>query len=330
MRVAVIGAGRMGQRHAATLTASRYVERVVVADLDQARAERVAGEIGAIAAASPAAAIEEADAVVIASSTESHATLVEAAVERGRPVFVEKPLAFEWADHLRLVRIIEATGVPVQVGFQRRFDPAYREARRRVAAGEVGRLYLVRLVAHDEAPPPDDYIPRSGGIFRDSTIHDFDALRYVTGREVVEVYAAGSVLGFEIFAAHGDVDTVAAILRLDDGTLAVLGQGRHDPRGYDIRMEIVGSADSVSIGSGPRLPVRSLEPGAPEPGPGWSGFLERFEVAYRAEIEAWLDVTRGDAASHCSARDALEAMRVAVAAGRSLVEGRPVRIAEIV
>jgi myo-inositol 2-dehydrogenase/D-chiro-inositol 1-dehydrogenase len=271
-----------------------------------------------------------ADAVIVAASTDAHATLVRQAVDRGLPTFCEKPLAFDLPETVELVEHIEAAGVPVQVGFQRRFDPAYLEARRLVESGELGTVYLVRLIAHDHQPPPDAYIPVSGGLFRDSSIHDFDALRWVTGQEVEEVYAAGSVRAFEVFARHDDVDTGAAILRLADGTLGVLSQTRHDPRGYDVRMEVVGSRDSVAVGLAPRTPLRSLEAdGLAMPGPAWTTFLTRFEAAYRAELLAFLRVARGEAPSPCTARDALQAMRISVAAGRSRAEHRPVRLDEV-
>ena len=152
---------------------------------------------------------------------------------------------------------------------------------------------MVRLIAHDHEPPPEDYIPRSGGLFRDSSIHDFDAIRWMTGVEVAEVYAVGSVRGFPMFAKYDDVDTAAVILTLTDGTLGVLGQTRHDPIGYDIRMEVIGSKDSVAMGLGPQAPIRSTEPGAAEPKDPWSTFLTRFESAYRAELLAFLRVVRG-------------------------------------
>ena len=198
-----------------------------------------------------------------------------------------------------------------------------------VEAGELGPVYLVRLIAHDHEPPPDAYIPLSGGLFRDSSIHDFDALRWLTGVEVEEVYADGSVRGFPVFAEHGDVDTGAVILRLLDGTLGVLSQTRHDPRGYDIRTEIVGSLDSVAMGLEDRTPIRSLEPGAVQPGPAFLDFGMRFEPAYRAEIGGFLEAVRGDRPSPCTARDALEAMRISVAAGRSRAEHRPIPMSEI-
>jgi myo-inositol 2-dehydrogenase/D-chiro-inositol 1-dehydrogenase len=306
------------------------VSEIIVADVVPGRARELAAEFNGRAVESVEEALDDADAVVIATPTDVHATLVRAAVERGLPTFCEKPLAFDLGETADLVGRVERAGVPLQVGFQRRFDPAYREARRLVEAGELGIVYLVRLIAHDHEPPPDAYIPTSGGLFRDSSIHDFDALRWVTGQEVVEVYATGSVRAFDAFARHGDVDTGAAILRLGDGTLGVLGQTRHDPRGYDVRMEIVGSRDSVTVGLGPRTPIRSLEPdAATAPGAAWTSFLDRFEVAYTEEVRAFVQVARGAIRSPCTAHDALEAMRISVAATQSLANGRPVCIADV-
>jgi myo-inositol 2-dehydrogenase/D-chiro-inositol 1-dehydrogenase len=330
MRVALIGAGRIGRLHGTNLMSHPEVRQVAISDVDPARARLVAAEIGGRAVRSPEEALDTADAVVIAASTDAHATLVRSAVERGIPTFCEKPLAFDLAETVALVDEIEHANVPVQVGFQRRFDPAYREARRLVESGELGIVYLVRLIAHDHEPPPEAYIATSGGLFRDSSIHDFDAIRWVTGQEVDEIYATGSVRAFDAFARHGDIDTGAAILRLADGTLGVLGQTRHDARGYDIRMEVVGSRDSVTVGLGPRTPIRSLEPDATAPSdPAWVSFLDRFAAAYREEIHVFLRVARGEIPSPCTASDALEAMRTSLAAARSLAEHRPVRVAEV-
>lgn len=330
MRIALLGAGRIGRLHARVLAAQTEVSEIVVADVDPGRARELAAEFNGRAVESVEAALGSADAVVIATPTDAHATLVLAAVERGLPTFCEKPLAFDLGETADLVGRVERSGVPFQVGFQRRFDPAYREAHRLVEAGELGIVYLVRLIASDHEPPPDAYIPTSGGLFRDSSIHDFDALRWVTGQEVVEVYATGSVRAFDVFARHGDVDTGAAILRLADGTLGVLGQTRHDPRGYDVRMEIVGSRDSVTVGLGPRTPIRSLEPNAPTaPETAWTSFLDRFEVAYTEELRAFVQVARRAIPSPCTAHDALEAMRISVAATQSLADGRPVRLADV-
>jgi myo-inositol 2-dehydrogenase/D-chiro-inositol 1-dehydrogenase len=326
MRICLIGAGRIGRLHGSLVAAQAGVDEIVVTDVDGARAAETAAAIGGRVAATAELAMDGADAVIVAASTDSHARLVAAAVERGLPTFCEKPLAFDLPETVELVEQIESRGAVVQVGFQRRFDPAYREARRLVESGELGTVYLVRLIAHDHEPPPDAYIPHSGGLFRDSSIHDFDALRWVTGQEVDEVYAAGSVRGFPVFERYKDIDTGAAILHLADGTLGVLSQTRHDPLGYDIRMELVGSRDAVTVGLGQRTPLRSLESDAPAlAGPAWRTFLTRFETAYQEELRTFLRVARGEIASPCTAREALQAMRIAVAAGRSRSEHRPVR-----
>ena len=329
MKIALFGAGRIGEIHGQLLAADERVAELIVVDADPDRAQHIAASLSGRVAADVESALAEADAVVIAASTDAHAGLVRAAVDRGVPVFCEKPLAFDLVETIQLVEHIERKGAVVQVGFQRRFDDAFVRAHDSVGDGSLGTLYLVKLTAHDHEPPPDAYIPVSGGLFRDSSIHDFDALRWVTGQEVEDVYAVGAVRGFPVFAKYKDVDTAAAILRLKDGTLAVLGQTRHDPRGYDIRMEIVGSRDSVVMGLGPRTPLRSLESDASATSPAWTTFLTRFELAYRAEMLAFLKVASGEAPSPCTARDALEAMRISIAAGKSLSEGRLVSLSEI-
>ena len=330
MRITLIGAGRIGSLHARLLAAAPGINQLIVADVDSARAREVAAAVGAEAIDSIPDAIGAADAVVIAAATTAHAELIVASVDAGRPTFCEKPLAEDLGHTLSVAAHIEASRVPFQLGFQRRFDAAYREARRLVATGELGTLYAMRMAGHDPEPPHESYIPQSGGLFRDFSIHDFDVLRYLTGREVVEVYADGGVLGFPVFAKYDDVDTAVATLRLDDGMLAVLTVARHDPLGYDIRTELFGSRDSVSVGLGPRTPMRSVEPGVPPPaGPAWPNFLDRFEAAYVAEFAAFLRVAAGLEPSPCTARDGVEALRVAEAATRSLHEHRPVAIAEI-
>ncbi len=330
MRVALIGAGRIGRIHGRFAGAQPEVDELTVYDVDGARAREQAQVMGGVVAETVDAALGASDAVIVAASTHVHASLVRAAIDRGLPVFCEKPLASSLAETIDLVRHIEAIGALVQVGFQRRFDPGYLAARRSVSSGDLGSVYLVRLIAHDQQPPPDEYIPVSGGIFRDSSIHDFDSLRWVTGVEVEEVYAAGSVRGFPVFAEHDDVDTAAAILRLTDGTLGVLSQTRHNPLGYDVRMEIVGSRDCVAVGLSRRTPVRSLEIDAPSmPGPPWDHFVSRFAVAYQAELSAFLRLARREISSPCSAQEALQAVRISEAASQSRRDGRPVRLTEV-
>jgi myo-inositol 2-dehydrogenase/D-chiro-inositol 1-dehydrogenase len=330
MRVALIGAGRIGRLHARLLSGTPGVDALVVADELPERAAEAAAEVGATAATSLDAALDGAAAVVIAAATSAHAELITSAARRGLPTFCEKPLALDIAASIAVARTVAEAGIPFQLGFQRRFDAGYAEAHRLVVSGELGTLYAFRLAGHDPEPPHESYIPQSGGIFRDFGIHDFDVIRWLTGREVVEVYADGTVRGFPVYAKYHDVDTAVATLRMDDGTLGVLTSARHDPLGYDIRAELFGSKDSVSVGLGPRTPMRSVEPGVPPPaGPAWPQFLDRFGPAYAAELATFIRVARGDEPSPCTARDGVEALRIAEAATNSLHEHRPVRIEEI-
>jgi myo-inositol 2-dehydrogenase / D-chiro-inositol 1-dehydrogenase len=330
VRIALLGAGRIGRLHGRLLSVTPGVDDLLVADAAPEHAGAVAAEIGASAAPSIEAALDSADAVVIAASTDAHAELIRAAAARGLPTFCEKPLALDLATSVGVAADIERAGIPFQLGFQRRFDAGYREARRMVASGQLGTLYVVRLAGHDPEPPHESYIPASGGLFRDFSIHDFDILRWMTGSEIEEVYADGGVRGFPVFAKYGDVDTAVATLRLVDGGFAVLTAARHDPLGYDIRAELFGSKDSISVGLGPRTPMRSVEPGVPPPaGPPWPQFLDRFEPAYRAELATFVEVAAGRTASPCTARDGVAALRIAEAATRSLHEHTPIRIDQI-
>jgi myo-inositol 2-dehydrogenase / D-chiro-inositol 1-dehydrogenase len=330
MRITLIGAGRIGALHARLLSGIDGVDELTVADALPDRAATVARDVGAKAAASIDAALDSAEAVVIAAATDAHAELIRTSIGRRLPTFCEKPLSLDLRDTIALCGEIERSGVPFQLGFQRRFDAGYRNARRLVETGELGTLYVVRMAGHDPAPPHEAYIPVSGGLFRDFSIHDFDVLRWLTGSEVDEVYADGGVRGFEVFAKYGDVDTAVATFRLANGAFAVLSVARHDPLGYDIRTELFGSKDSVSVGLGPRTPLRSVEPGVPGPaGPVWQNFLVRFEDAYRDELAAFLRVARGELTSPCTARDGVEALRVSEAATIAVKEHRIVRLSEL-
>jgi myo-inositol 2-dehydrogenase / D-chiro-inositol 1-dehydrogenase len=330
VRVGVIGVGRMGLVHAQTLSTIPAVQGVHLADIDIDRLQQASRELGLPAAESIDDLLASSDAVVIAAATSAHAELIHAAADAGLPAFCEKPIALDLKSTREVLEHVRESGIPLQMGFQRRFDAGYRAAHDLVHGGGLGTLYIVRMAGHDPAPPHEEYIPVSGGIFRDFGIHDFDALRFVTGREVEEVYADGSVIKFDQFARYDDVDTAAAVLRLEGGALAILSTTRHDPYGYDIRMELFGSGDSVAVGWDARTPLRSVEPGMPPaPADAYAGFADRFAGAYRAEMEAFVDVAAGRAESPCTAEDALRALVVAEACDRSRREHRPVRLQEV-
>jgi myo-inositol 2-dehydrogenase/D-chiro-inositol 1-dehydrogenase len=328
--VGLVGAGRIGAYHAALLRATPGVERLTVADADPERAERVAARTGAEVAADAERLVERGvEALVIAAATPAHAGLIHLAADAGLPCFCEKPIALDLETTDAVVDHVARAGTLLQMGFQRRFDPGYTAAREAVASGRLGRLYLVRLAGHDPAPPHEPYVPASGGIFRDLHIHDFDVVRWLTGREVVEVYADGSVLADEMFARHGDVDTSAAVLRLEDGPLAILSGARHDPLGYDIRTELFGSGDSIAVGAGPRTPLRSVEEGVAAPVDAYRNFVDRFDSAYRRELATFVALAADGGESPCTAEDARQALLIALAADRSRAERRPVRVEEV-
>jgi myo-inositol 2-dehydrogenase / D-chiro-inositol 1-dehydrogenase len=330
MKVGLLGAGRIGALHAGVLARDPGVDTILVGDADRGRAESVAREVGGEAGKIEDVLGSGPDAVVIAASTPAHADLIRASIQAGIPAFCEKPIALGYGETVEVVETVEASGATLQIGFQRRFDAGYAEAKRLIESGALGTIYSIRLATHDPEPPPAEYIPASGGIFRDLHIHDFDILRWLTGGEVDEVFATGSVRGFDFFAEHGDVDTSAALITLQDGVVAVLTGGRHDPLGYDVRAEVFGSKDSVAVGLDRRTPLRSVEPGMPpSEKPAYPNFQERFIDAYRREMEHFLSVVRGESENPCTARDALEALRIAMAADLSLAEHRPVSPSEV-
>ena len=331
LHVGVVGVGRIGLFHVQTLQALDGVSSLTVIDADATRARRVAAELGVNVVETPEALVEAGvDALVVATATPGHAPLLRLAAAAGLPAFCEKPVALDLATMVDVIGEVERAGILVQVGFQRRFDAGYRAAHDAVASGALGNLLIVRAATHDPAPPAEDYVAGSGGIFRDLHIHDFDAVRYVTGQEITEVYADGAVRETAWLERHGDVDAAVAVLRLSGGTLGILSGTRLDPLGYDVRLEVFGSADSIAVGVDRRSPIRSVEPGAPQPnGAGYANFIERFEPAYRSELAAFVDAVREGGASACTLDEARAALVVALAADHSRAERRPVSIEEV-
>ncbi|QIJ65874.1 Gfo/Idh/MocA family oxidoreductase [Streptomyces sp. JB150] len=331
MRIGILGLGRIGAFHAETLAGLDVVESLVLTDpfTDAAKsaAERFGGEVVDSPEALFAAGV---DGIVIAAATDAHPALIRAGAAAGVPVFCEKPVARTMREGVEVLEAVRDSGVPVQIGYNRRFDAGFAAARAAVRGGELGRLHTVRSTTLDPAPPPAAYIAASGGIFRDCSVHDFDIIRWVTGREVTEVYAAGGNRGAGYIREAGDADTTGAVLTLDDGTLAVVSNSRHNGRGYDVRMELHGFDDSIAVGLEDKLPLRSVEPGTAFPaGPPHDFFMDRFAAAYRAELTAFTEVVAGSRPSPCTIGDALEAGWIAEACTRSLHEHRPVTVDEV-
>ena len=331
MRIGLAGTGRIGAFHAKTLTTLPGIDDLVLADLDTEVAERVATELGVSAAPSIDALLDSGlDAFVITAGTAAHAELLEAAIARDIPTFCEKPVALDLDRTIALTELEATSSVPVHIGFQRRFDTGYRRVRDAVLSGELGFIHTVRAATMDQAPPHAAYLPTSGGLFRDCSVHDFDIVRFVTGQEVSRVFAAGANKGDSFFTEAGDVDTAAATLVLDDGTLVSVTATRYNGAGHDVRMEVHGSQGTLGVGHDTTLAITSAEPGIDwPPGPRHWSFMERFLPAYVTELTAFVDVARGVSPSPCTVADALEAFRTAEACARSMASGRPVDLADI-
>lgn len=337
MRVAVVGTGSMGGRHAQLLAGIPEVDGVLVVDAVPERAEAVARDVGGRALTHDQA-LDAADAVVVATPAGLHAMTVKAAISRGISTLCEKPLTDDLATAAALVRRVEDTGAHVQVGFHRRHDPAYVAAHRRVENGRSGRIHLLRLTAFDpkEAPRPIEFWPQSdtAPLFLQSSVHDFDFARWMTGQEVVAVTADGSRRDDPRPDDPRGIETAVVTLRMSGGTLVTLEATWLHPAGYDSRVELVADRVHLTMGLSARTPAEHLVDGAPdadrlptdEP---WLGYLDRFEAAYRNELVAFLAAARGERPPACTARDGLEAHRVAIAATRSYEERRTVSLTEI-
>ena len=328
----LVGVGRIGAFHARTLHGLPDVE-VVVADVQAGRAEELAAALGVRWAPDIASLLRtDLDALVVATSTGSHAELIERGVAAGIPVFCEKPVAENSAKTLEVIKSAEKYGGRVQIGFQRRFDAGYAAARAEVLSGALGRVHTLRGQTCDPFPPPAGYIATSGGIFRDCSVHDFDAIRWVTGREVVSVFASGSARGEAFFAEFGDADTAAAVLRLDDDALATVTATRYHGAGYAVTLDVAGTRGTVGAGYDEGLPLRPVGSDAASvwpKGPAYGGFMDRFRQAYQGELEAFVQFAQGRIENPCPVGEALEALYVAEACDVSRAENRPVSIAEV-
>lgn len=326
MHIALLGLGRIGLVHAATLSSLPGVT-LTICEPDTRRRDAAAA-FGSVTA-SLDDALEQADGVVVATPTALHTEHLLRAADVRCPLFSEKPISLDLATTVDVLERLDAIGVPLQVGFQRRFDPGFIEMRRAISEGQLGDLYLIRTACHDRVPPPEDYLATSGSIFKDMHTHDFDAIQWLTGRRIETVFARGSVLVDDMFTRAGDVDTCALTLTLDGGALAVITGARADGVGYDHRTEVFGSRDSLAAGLDARTPLRSTDPGGSSPSDPYDGFPERFADAYRAEMVAFCELVAGRGTNRAPGSAALEALRVAVAADRSLATGMPVTVEEI-
>jgi myo-inositol 2-dehydrogenase / D-chiro-inositol 1-dehydrogenase len=299
----MLGAGTMGRFHAETLRSLPEVSELRVYDVDPSRAT-----VGSMDEA-----LSGADCAVIVAPSATHAELIRLCVDRGLPTFCEKPIDVSLSVSLSVADHVRSARGAVMIGFQRRFDAEFGRVRAAVLDGSLGRIHGFAMSTYDRTPAPMSYVGNSGGVFRDMHIHDFDAVRWVFGHEVVEVSAFGSVLVDPGYGERDDVDTTALALRFADGMLGALSGGRLNPAGYIARLDVYGSKAMAS--------VREDRP--------YRDFLDRYPDAYRAELAHFLRVARGEAEPAATVDDAVWAMRIAEAADASRRSGRPVKLEEI-
>lgn len=328
--VAFLGAGRMGMTHLRNLVGIDGVQVRVVADTLADNAQRGAAVARAQRSTSnieAAVTADDVDVVMICTPTNTHAQLIELAVQSGKAVWCEKPVAPTLEATRRVLASVEVARQPVMIGFMRRFDPGYAAAKQAIDAGEVGTIERFRSLTCDHHLPPVSYIATSGGIFVDMLVHDIDLARFLVG-EIAEVTAIGSVMIDKGYGEVGDVDTAMALLRFESGALGILEASRRTTWAYDIRTEIAGSQAKLVIEGAQKTPLISSA-NLSSRVDHYEGFPERFDAAYRNEMHYFFECLRQGSLPSPDVKDALETLRVSLAATLSLKEGRPVKVSEI-
>jgi len=333
INMGIIGAGRIGRVHAENL-AYRIpeAELVAISDVFVEAAEKLGAELGVSAVYQDHRRIledERIEAVLICSSTDTHAQFIEEAAAAGKQIFCEKPIALDLDKIDRALAAVERAGVKLMIGFNRRFDPNFRRVREVVAAGEVGDPHLLRITSRDPAPPPIEYVRVSGGIFLDMTIHDFDMARFLMGREVASVYAAGGVLVNPAIGQAGDVDTAVVTLHFAGGTLGVIDNSRQAVYGYDQRVEVFGSGGAVSADNAYPNTATVSDAQRVRRDPPLNFFMERYTESYVNEMRAFVECIVADTLPPVTGLDGRIPVVMGYAAKKSLAEGRPVRLSEV-
>jgi myo-inositol 2-dehydrogenase / D-chiro-inositol 1-dehydrogenase len=333
LRFGVVGVGRIGKIHIENLV-NRIPGAEVVAVCDVA-----AGELAAIAARFGIARtfanyrelldLDEIDAVVICSSTDTHQQMIVDAAARGKQIFCEKPIDLSIEKVQAANEEASRCGVRMMVGFNRRFDPNFLKVRETIAAGRVGQPQMLRITSRDPAPPPEEYIRTSGGIFMDMAIHDFDMARYLMGSEVTEVYTRAAVLVDPVFAKYGDWDTACTTLTFENGAFAVIDNSRKAVYGYDQRVEMFGSEGMVTVANNtPDTQILCDRAGIHTALP-LHFFLERYAESYLLEMRAFIDAVVNQTPVPADGEDGLKSVIIALAAGVSARENRPVKLSEV-
>lgn len=331
MRIAILGAGRIGRLHAANVRQHADATLACVADIRADAAEALAQQLGCDALSDPASAVarDDVDAIMVCTSTDTHVDMIDLGAAHGRAIFCEKPVDLDLSRVDACLAAVQSAGVPLMVGFNRRFDPHFAALKARVEAGAVGDIELLRITSRDPEPPPVDYVKVSGGLFRDMMIHDLDMARFLLGEEPVSVHATGSCLVDKRIGDAGDVDTAVVVLKTARGAICTIDNSRRAAYGYDQRVEVFGAKGMLQANNPtPTTLVESNAAAVTKDKPPFF-FLERYAAAYRAELDAFCALARGDDVTVPGGDDGRRALVLADAAQLSFDEARLVRLEDL-
>ena len=330
IRFGLLGAGRIGKVHARAVSADAGAQLVAVADAMAPAAKAIADQYGCeVRSIDAILAAKDIDAVVICTPTDTHADLIEAFAKAGKAVFCEKPIDLSLDRVKACLKVVRETKAVLMVGFNRRFDPHFRAVRAEIDKGTIGTVEMVTITSRDPGAPPLDYIARSGGIFRDMTIHDFDMARYLLGEEVSEVSAMAAVLVDPAIGKAGDSDSVQVMLKTASGKMCLISNSRRATYGYDQRIEVHGSKGVVSAENQRPVSIEVANGAGYTRPPLHDFFMTRYTEAYAAEIAAFIAAVAGKKAAAPSGEDGLAALALADAALKSVAEGRTVKMSEV-
>ena len=327
VRFGVLGAGRIGKVHSATIARSGRASVAYVADAIPDTAKALAATTGAkVSTVDEIIAAKDVDAVLIASPTGTHADLIEQAARAGKAILCEKPVSLSVARIEQCLPMVEKAGVPLMIGFNRRFDPNFAGLEKRIRAGEIGDVELVTIISRDPGAPPVSYIEGSGGIYRDMMIHDFDMARFLVGEEFVSLHALGSVLTDPAIKPTGDADTASVQMQTASGKIVVITNSRRATYGYDQRMEVHGSKGMLRAGNVHMSTVERADGGGFTQDVIQNFFIDRYQAAYAAEVNAFIDAMEKGTKPKPSGIDGLQAQKLADAATESFKSGKAVQV----
>ncbi|WDQ98058.1 inositol 2-dehydrogenase [Devosia sp. J2-20] len=330
VRFGLLGAGRIGKVHANAVSSNSKAKLVAVADAFEKAASDLAGQYGcAVRSIEQILAADDIDAVVICTPTDTHAELIEQFARAGKAVFCEKPIDLDVERVKACLKVVDAEAATLMVGFNRRFDPHFQAVHDVIAKGEIGTVEMVTIVSRDPGAPPVDYIKRSGGIFRDMTIHDFDMARYLLGEEIESVTAQASVLVDKAIGEAGDFDSASVMLQTATGKHATISNSRRATYGYDQRIEVHGSKGAVSAENQRPVSIEVANASGYTRPPLHDFFMTRYLDAYAHEISAFIDFVESKSPASPSGIDGLIALALADAAVKSVKEGRTVKVSEV-